>query len=116
MKYLFLAYSDEQQWKLRPSNERDTLDKACIANNEALRESGYLLATENLKDSGPVTTVWVTNKTVCLKDGPLFKENEQLVGLFFIHARDLNEAILVASKMPQTHRGLIEVHLIDEEI
>ena len=56
-----------------------------------------------------VTTVRVRNGKASVIDGPLAKTKEQLTGLFFIDARDLNEAIQVASQMPQARRGPIEV-------
>lgn len=113
LKYLFLAYSDERHEKTLSASDHGTLEAACIASNEVLRESGYLLAAENLQSSGAVTTVRVLKGQVRLTDGPLARTNEHLTGLYFINARDLNEAILVASKMPQTRRGPIEVCLIE---
>jgi hypothetical protein len=46
---------------------------------------------------------------VSLTDGPFARASKQLVGFFFIEARDLNEAIQVAAKMPQAQRGSVEI-------
>jgi hypothetical protein len=54
------------------------------------------------------------NGQVSLTDGPCAERQGQLIRLFFIQARDLNEAIRVASQMPQAHRGPIEVRPIME--
>jgi hypothetical protein len=64
---------------------------------------------EGLHSSRTATTVRVRNDQVSVTDGPFVEANEQLIGLFFINARDLNEAIQAASKMPQARRGPIEV-------
>lgn len=87
-------------------SERDIFDKACFANDEALRESGYLIATAVLQSA---MTVWSQDGHVSISEGPFTRTNEQLAGLFIINARDLNEAIQVAAKMPQVRRGPIEV-------
>jgi hypothetical protein len=108
LNYLFLAYSDEQQWETLPANERATFAEACYASDQALRESGYLLTTGELSGS-TVVTVWVQQGKVSLTDGPFARASKQLVGFFFIEARDLNEAIQVAAKMPQAQRGSVEI-------
>ena len=109
MKYLFLAYGDEKHWNALSVSERAALANACLASDEVLRKSGRLLAAQGLQSSSTATTVRVQNGKVSLTDGPFAETEEQLVGLFFISARDLNEAIQVASKMPQARRGPIEV-------
>jgi len=102
MKYLFLAYGDEKRLAAMSTRERDSFEDACRANDEMLRQSGHLLAMEDLQSSRTATTLRVHNGKVSIIDGPLVEANEQLIGLFFINARDLNEAIQIASKMPQT--------------
>ena len=109
MKYLLLAYEDVQQSGAMTTNERAALGEACLANDEALRKSGHLLAAERLQSSSTATTVRVQNGKLSLADGPLAETKEPLIGLFLINARDLNEAIQVASKMPQARSGPIEV-------
>jgi len=109
MKYLFLAYGDEKRLAAMSTSERDAFENACRANDEVLRQSGHLLAVEGLQSSRTATTVRVWNGKVSVTDSPFVEANEQLIGLFFINARDLNEAIQVASKMPQARGGPIEV-------
>ncbi len=110
MRYLFLTYADEQWRDAMSTAERDTFERACRFSDEALRESGHLLAVECLQGNDAVATVQMHNGRVSLTDGPRFGANEQqLIGLFFIDARDLNEAIHVAATMPQVRGGLVEV-------
>ena len=114
MKYLFLAYRDEKQWDALSTPERDALENACQANEQELRQSGYLCAVEGLQSSHTAITVRIVNGQVWLTDGPLAEIKEQLIQLFFIKARDLNEAIQVAAKMPQARTGPIEVRPVIE--
>jgi hypothetical protein len=114
MKYVFLAYGDEQLLDAMSNSEREALGSACIANDEALRASGHLLAVEGLQSSSTATIVRVQNGKTSVTDGPYAGTKEQLIGLFFISARDLNEAIQVAAKMPQARGGSIEVRPVVE--
>jgi hypothetical protein len=112
MKYVLLAYADEQQLDAMPSSEREALGKACLANDQALRTSGRLLAVESLQGSCTASTVRVHNGIVSITDRSYAETAEQLVGIFTIDARDLNEAIQVAAQMPQARAGAIEVRPI----
>ncbi len=112
MKYIFLAYEDEQQWEAMSKSERDALANACLANDEVLRNSGHLLAVEGLQGSRSAITVRVQNGKLSISDGPYTKTKEQLIGIFTVYARDLNEAIQVAATMPQARGGPIEVRPI----
>jgi len=109
MKYLFLAYGDEKRLEAMSTGERDSFEDACRINDEMLQQSGHLLAAEGFQSSRTAATVRVWNGKVSVTDGPFGETNEQLIGLFFVNARDLNEAIQVASTMPQARGGPIEV-------
>jgi hypothetical protein len=112
MRYILLAYADEQQLGAMSSSEREALWKACLANDEALRESGHLLAVEGLQHSHSTATVRAQHGDLSVSVGPLTEAKEQLIGIFTISARDLNEAIQVAARMPQVRGGPIEVRPI----
>ena len=114
MKYIFLVYRDEKQWEAMSTQERDVFENACLANEQDLRQSGHLLAVEGLQSSNTAITVRIENGKVALTDGPFAGTQGQLIRLFFVQARDLNEAIRVASKMPQARRGPIEVRPVME--
>lgn len=99
MNYLFLVYQD------KPLGE--ALTNASLASNEALRESGYLLAEVDLSAA---TAVSVTHKNGSLKlsEGSA-ADPKHLATLFFIQVRDLNEAIQLAARMPQAKNGVVEI-------
>ena len=112
MRYILLAYGDERQLDAMSSSEREALGNACLTNDEALRKSGHLLAVEGLQSSCSATTVRVQHGNLSVTVGPLAETKEQLIGIFTITARDLNEAIQVAARMPQARGGPIEVRPI----
>ena len=115
MQYLLLAYGDEQQLDMLSTSQRDALASACQDNDEMLRRSGHLLAAQSLHSSHSAATVRMLNGKLSVDEGPAAAINEQLIGLFFISARDLNEAIQVAATMPQARGGPIEVRPLVEQ-
>jgi hypothetical protein len=68
-----------------------------------------LVAAEALQPVETATTVRVRNGKVAVTDGPFAETKEQLAGFYLIEARDLNEAIQAAAKIPPAREGSIEV-------
>jgi hypothetical protein len=113
MMYVLLAYGDEQQMEAMSRSEREELGHICQESDAAIRESGHLLAVHDLQRSRNAATVRLQNDGLSVSDGPYDETKEQLIGIFTISARDLNEAIQVAASMPQARRGPIEVRPIE---
>ena len=109
MKYLFLIHADVENPKTISESEGEAFNRACLANDEVLWERGYLLFAVRLQDDGYAATVQVQNGELSLTSGPFSPTEAQLVGVFLISARDLNEALRLAARMPQARRGPIEV-------
>ena len=97
MKYLLLASHDEKKWDALPKSEMDAIMRECRPYDEVLRKSGRLIAMEGLQPTRTATTVRVRNGKVLTTDSPFAETKEQLGGFYLINARDLNEAIQVAS-------------------
>jgi hypothetical protein len=116
MQYLLLAYKDERQLDALSTSQRDALASACRDNDEMLRQSGHLVAAQTMYSSHDTATVRVCNGQLTVAEGPVAEIREQLVGVFCISARDLNEAIQVAATMPQARGGPIEVRPIVEQL
>ena len=70
-----------------------------------IRKSGQCLASEALQSVQTATTVRLRNGKVSITDGPFAETKEQLAGFYMIEARDLNEAIQVAAKIPPARVG-----------
>ncbi|MES2562170.1 MAG: YciI family protein [Pseudomonadota bacterium] len=105
MKYLCLVYLDE-------SRLRELPDEECVAYDTAIRKSRHCIASEALESVDTATTVRVRNGSVTVTDGPFAETKEQLAGFYMIEARDLNEAIQLASKIPPARVGCVEVRPI----
>jgi hypothetical protein len=107
MKYLCLVYLEERKLHAVPDSE-------CATCGAGLRQSGLLVAAEALQSIDTATTVRVRNGKVSITDGPFAETKEQLAGFYLIDARDLNEAIQVASKIPPAREGSVEVRPVRE--
>jgi hypothetical protein len=114
MRYLCLICFEEKKLDALSKSERDALADESLAYVEALRKSGHFLAAEALEPVEAATTVRVHNGKVSVTDGPFAETKEQLGGFFLIEARDLNEAIRVASQLPPARLGSVEVRPIAE--
>ena len=102
MKYLCLVYLENDKWHAVP-------DRECANCGDGFRHRGMLLAAEPLHPVNTATTVRVRNGKLSVTDGPFAETKEQLAGFYLIEARDLNEAILVASRIPGAWIGSVEV-------
>lgn len=116
MKYLCLAYEEEKKLNDLSRGEWDALRGETLAYVEILRKSGHLLVTNALQSARTAATVRVRSGAVSVIDGPYAETKEQLGGFFLIEARDLDEAIDVASRWPSARLGSIEVRPIEEEL
>ena len=116
MKYLCLAYEEEE--KLNALSEREwlALREETLTYVADLRERGRLIVTEALQSVHTATTVRVRNGRLSTTDGPFAETKETLGGIFLIQARDLDEAIEVAAAWPSARIGSIEVRPIEEAL
>jgi len=105
MKYLCLVYGEEQAMQAMD-------DRHCVAFDEEVRKSGHCIASEALQPVASATTVRVRNGKASVTDGPFAETKECLAGFYMIEARDLNEAIQIASRIPPAQVGSIEVRPI----
>ena len=109
MRYLCLIYDEETKLAARPKSEADAFTAEYFAFTEGIRKSGHYLGGEALQPVQTATTVRVRNGKVSTTDGPFAETKEQLAGFYLIEARDLNEALQLASKIPPARVGSIEV-------
>jgi hypothetical protein len=107
MKYLCLVYLEEQKLRAVPDNE-------CMACGDGFKKSGVLVAAEALQPIATAATIRVRNGKVSVTDGPFAETKEQLAGFYLLDARDLNEAIQMAAKIPPAREGSIEVRPVRE--
>jgi len=114
MKYLCLVYLEEKKLQALDNAEFDALDAEAVAYDDELRKSGHLLAAHALQPAGAATTLRVRKGKLSTTDGPFAETKEQLGGFVLIEAKDLNDAIRVASKIPPARLGSVEVRPVRE--
>jgi hypothetical protein len=109
MHYLCLVYADEARVNALPQEQIDALIDETVANNEELQASGQLVLAQALEQVAAATTVRVRNGRLSVTDGPFAETTEQLGGFVLVEARDLNEAIRIAGRIPSARLGSVEV-------
>ena len=114
MKYVCLVYLVEKDMNAMTKTEADTCTEEILAYDDDLRKAGHLIVAHALQPIETATTIRVRNGKLSATDGPFAETKEQLGGFILIDARDLNEAIQVAAKIPLARRGSIEVRPIRE--
>ena len=114
MKYLCLVYYEGTKLDALSGSEEDALLDEVLAYREALRASGHYIASDGLQSVRTAMTVRVRNGAVSTADGPFAETKEQLGGFMLIEARDLNDAIRVASRIPPGRLGCVEVRPVRE--
>jgi hypothetical protein len=109
MKYLCLIYESEKNWESMTPADGEAIMNEYFVFTDGIRRSGQYVAGEALQPTPTATTVKVRNGKVSTTDGPFAETKEQLGGFYLIEAKDLNEAIQVAAKIPAARSGSIEV-------
>ncbi len=114
MKYLCLAYEEEQKLNALTAKEWHALRQETLEYVDGLQKSGRLILTEPLKSATTAATVRVRDGNLSVTDGPFAETKEQIGGFFLIEAADLDDAVQVAAKWPSARLGTIEVRPVEE--
>jgi len=111
MKYMLLIYADEQAWS-------DAERQACYGEStqlaHTLKANGQFLSTSPLQPVSTATCVKVRDSKRLVTDGPFAETREQLGGFFMIEAKNLDEAIDVAGRIPGARKGTVEIRPVVE--
>jgi hypothetical protein len=111
MKYMLLIYSDESTWT--PDERQACMAESTGLSHELAAAGKYLLAAP-LESVTTATCVRVRGGKRLLTDGPFAETHEQLGGFYLIEAKDLDEALGVAGRIPAAKRGTVEVRPVVE--
>lgn len=106
MKYMLLIYADENAWA---EGEREACYNESTQLAHQLQAKGHYLGANPLQPVSTATSVRVRNGKRTITDGPFAETREQLGGYFLIEARDLDEAIAIAEKIPGARKGTVEI-------
>ena len=112
MQYLLLIYSNEKHWENMSKPETDAMLAEYGAYTESIAKSGNYKAGEALEPTTTATTVRIRDGKTLTTDGPFAETKEQLGGFYWIEAKDLDEALALAARVPSARVGSIEVRPI----
>jgi hypothetical protein len=114
MRYMCLIYDNEQSWAAMSKADTEAMMGEYFAFTKDLKDSGNYQAGEALQPVSTATTVRLRNGKLSTTDGPFAETKEHLGGFYLINARDLNEAIQIAARIPSARIGSIEVRPVVE--
>lgn len=109
MKYALLIYEAEKIWASLSKEEQGQIFNEYGSLTQEFAKSGKMTGCEPLEPTSTATTVRVRNGKVATVDGPFAETKEQLGGIYVIDAKDLDEAIAWAAKIPGARTGSIEI-------
>jgi hypothetical protein len=111
MKYILLMYAEEGAW---PPDEHRVALQESIDICHQLHFNGQYSGASPLQPPSTATCVRVRDGKRQVTDGPYAETKEQLGGYFLIEAKDLNEAIAIAARIPGARRGTAEIRPLME--
>ncbi len=114
MKFVCLIYHEETRLATMSAEEFGALRGSYVAFTQSIIDGGQLIAGEALQPTHTATSVRVRHGQLTTTDGPFVETREQVGGFFLIEARDLNEAIQIAARIPDASTGGIEVRPVVE--
>ncbi len=112
MKYPCLVYHEETKVDALPESQYEAIVEEVLDYRDELRRSGHYIASNALESVRTATTIRVRHGKMSITDGPFAETKEQLGGFYLIDAKDLNDAIRLASRMPPARLGCIEIRAI----
>jgi hypothetical protein len=111
MKYIFLIYIDENAWT---ESELESCYVESTKLTHELNAKGQYLGSSPLQSVTTATSIRVRDGKRLVTDGPFAETHEQLGGYYLIDAKDLDEAIAIAERIPPARKGTVEIRPIVE--
>jgi hypothetical protein len=109
MQYILLIYASEAMQAKRSEAENNAVFGGYMDFTQSIKGSGHYVAGEPLEASKTATTVRVKDGKTMRTDGPFAETREQLGGYYIIEAKDLDEAVSIAARIPDAKGGSIEI-------
>jgi hypothetical protein len=109
MQYLLLIYGNEAGMKSASEADRNAMFQAYGEFTASIIKSGHMRAGDALQPTSTATTVRTREGRTLTTDGPFAETKEQLGGYYLVEAKDLDEAIKLAARIPGAQVGSIEV-------
>jgi hypothetical protein len=112
VQYLLMIYANEQETAALGSAALNTMTQEYAEFTKSIVQAGHLKAGDRLKPVASASTVRVRNGKVLITDGPFAETREQLGGYYLVEAKNLDEALAMAARIPGAKYGSIEVRPI----
>jgi hypothetical protein len=112
MQYLLMIYGNEAAFGNMSKAERDGILQEYGDFTKSIAQSGHYRGGNELAETSTATTVKIRDKKRLVTDGPFAETKEQLGGYYLVEAKDLDEAIGIAARIPSARWGSIEVRPI----
>ncbi len=109
MKFMLVIYNDPKLYEALPEQETDGMMRDCLAHADELHRDGRLKESQMLEDAEQAKSVRIRNGRTKITDGPFSEAKEVLGGFNLIEARDMDEAVQIASEFPWARTGCVEV-------
>ena len=114
MKYALLIYASEQEWAAQSEEQTQAVNQEYMAFTKDIIDRGLMKGGEALQSTATATTVRVRDGETLTTDGPFAETKEQLGGFYVVEAKDLDEAVEIAARIPDVRGGSIEVRPVME--
>jgi len=114
MKYMLLIHDEEQAWGKMSQAEQQRIYSEYGQFTQEIKSSGHHLASSQLQPTSTATSVRIRDGKRLVTDGPFAETREQLGGYYLVQAKDLDEAIELAARIPSARMGTIEVRPVVE--
>lgn len=109
MQYLLLIYTNEAEMAGRSASAIASMTAEYTDFTKGIIKAGQFKAGDRLKPTSSATTVRIRNGQMAATDGPFAETREQLGGYYLVEAKNLDEAIAIAARVPGAKHGSIEV-------
>ena len=109
MKYLLLIYRSDAEYVKMNAAQRKELSGEYGVFTQSIIQSGHFKAGDGLQPTTTATTVRVRDGKTLTTDGPFAETREQFGGYYLVEAKDLDEAMAIAARIPEAKKGSIEV-------
>ena len=109
MKYILLIYCSEAEAAQRSDAENQQVFQDYMTYSQDIAKSGHMVGGDPLEPVSTATTVRVKSGKIVRSDGPFAETREQLGGYYVVEAKDLDEAVSLAARIPDARYGSIEV-------
>ena len=112
MKYMLLIYTSEAEWATQTASDVQAIMGEYRAFTQSIQASGHMVGGDRLDSTSTATTVRVRDSKTLTTDGPYAETKEQLAGYYIVDAKDIDEAIGIAARIPGARYGAVEVRPI----